>query len=46
MTFNILFFCITINKRNYSEQEIFREQKMNKISNEMQAHRNSFRHLQ
>ncbi|NEY71715.1 YrzI family small protein [Bacillus mesophilus] len=45
MTFNILFFCITINKRNYSEHDIFREQKMNSISNQMQEHKSSFRHF-
>jgi uncharacterized protein (TIGR02413 family) len=45
MTFSILFFSITITKRNYSQEEINRELEIQKITDEMIDRKCSVRHF-
>jgi uncharacterized protein (TIGR02413 family) len=45
MTFNILFFSITVNKRSYSQEEIQHEMEVQKISEEIRDRKCSMYHL-
>jgi uncharacterized protein (TIGR02413 family) len=45
MTFNILFFSITVNKRCYSQEEIQHEMAIQKISEEIKDRKCSLHHL-
>jgi uncharacterized protein (TIGR02413 family) len=45
MTFNILFFSITISKRNYTQEEMNRELEIQKITDEIIDRKCSVRHF-
>jgi uncharacterized protein (TIGR02413 family) len=45
MTFNILFFSITVNKRKFSQEEILQEIQVQKITEELRDRKCSMQHL-
>lgn len=44
MTFNILFFSITVNKRTYSQEEVIQELEVQKITEQMTDRKCSLQH--